>query len=195
MIEFIDRQLADYQHEILRSNVMDYFQKVGYPANAIPLEHVPGVECMVGRLRQPRIVHWIACCDSNRWEPMRLALKYRSIKGVLHGQRAGDFPGERQPLSLADNVATVAPLWNSKRSEVVAAVEQLGIALPDHYAEFPSSLDCSICPASLSTARRAFMRRRYLAYLGVAEDIQAQISGAVMQALVGDETIHNHRVS
>jgi hypothetical protein len=82
----------------------------------------------------------------------------------------------------------VSPLWTASRADVLAAVNTLGIELPEHYGEYPSSLDCAVCPSSLTTKRRAWMAQRYPKELAVAEGLHAAIREAVIAALDGDNT-------
>jgi 3'-phosphoadenosine 5'-phosphosulfate sulfotransferase (PAPS reductase)/FAD synthetase len=63
----------------------------------------------------------------------------------------------------------VAPLRGLSRAEVQEAIRHLNVELPDHYAAYPSSLDCSVCPSSLTTRRRAWMAQRYPEHLAAAE--------------------------
>lgn len=72
---------------------------------------------------------------------------------VIHGQRAGDWPtSDPSPLEY-DWLEPVAPLWTVSRADVQAAVDNLGIELSHHYGNYPSSLDCSVCPSPLTTSQ------------------------------------------
>jgi hypothetical protein len=107
---------------------------------------------------------------------------------VIHGQRAGDYPKANPDLLDYEGLELVAPLWDVSRKDVWQAVRDLGLELPDHYSEYPSSLDCAICPSSLTTPRRAWMSLRYPEPLAVAEGLHSQVRDAVLAALDGDNT-------
>ena len=64
----------------------------------------------------------------------------------------------------------------------------LSVELPEHYAEYPSSLDCAACPSSLTTHRRAWMAQRYPEHLATAEGFHGEVQRAALAALDGDNT-------
>ena len=107
---------------------------------------------------------------------------------AVHGQRAGDYPKATPDPLEYPGLDLQAPLWNAPRENVKQAMRDLGIELPEHYAEYPSSLDCAVCPSSLTTQRRQWMAQRYPEHLAVAEGLDAEISKAVIAALDGDNT-------
>jgi 3'-phosphoadenosine 5'-phosphosulfate sulfotransferase (PAPS reductase)/FAD synthetase len=161
MMDFIDRTLRDWEHRVITVNLGASFGELGLPASAVPIEHVPGIASTINiNERLPRIVPWPFCCARNRWQPGCEAIKADGIGAVIHGQRAGDYPRHTPTPLEYPGLELVAPLWSASRAEVQAAVSTLGIELPDHYGEYPSSLDCSVCPSSLTTKRRAWMAQR-----------------------------------
>jgi 3'-phosphoadenosine 5'-phosphosulfate sulfotransferase (PAPS reductase)/FAD synthetase len=195
MVEFIDRKLSDWEHHVIRVDLAASFRDLGLPASAVPIEHMQGVgDQMNITERSPRIVPWPFCCSRNRNAPGYEAIAEDGLRDVIHGQRAGDWPKSdptpptwhvrpgKTPLSVH------CPLWDMSRVQVQEAVTELGVELPDHYAEYPTSLDCSVCPSSLTTERRAWMAKRYPAPLAVAEKLHTEVSQAVFTALDGDNT-------
>lgn len=189
MREFIDRKLQDWDHRVIKVDLVASFSELGLPASAVPIEHVPYAAAGIGaNERQPRIAAWPLCCVRNRWMPGCEAIKADGVEAVVHGQRVNDFPrSDMAPLEYP-GLALEAPLWATSRADVQAAVEHLGIELPGHYDEYPSSLDCAVCPSSLTTKRRAWMAQRYPKELAVAEGLHAEVSKAVVAALDGDNT-------
>ncbi len=73
-------------------------------------------------------------------------------------------------------------------------MRELGIELPEQYPEYPTSLDRSVCPSSLTTARRAWMAKRYPEALRVAEGLHGEVTKAVLAALDGDNTKNNYTI-
>lgn len=189
MVSFIDRVLKDWDHRVITSDVSASFGTFGIPASALPIEHTEGIAAALNiNERLPRIVPWPLCCRRNRWLPGCEAIKADGISVVIHGQRAGDYPKSAPALLEYPGLELVAPLWSVPRDGVWAMVRELGIELPDHYAEYPSSLDCSVCPATLTTERRKWMAGRAPDSLAVAEKLHAAVRQAVIAALDGDNT-------
>jgi hypothetical protein len=78
------------------------------------------------------------------------------------------------------------------RADVRTAVRELGVELPEQYPEYPTSLDCAVCPSNLTTARRAWMAKRYPEHLATAEKLHGAVKQAVIEALDGDNTQNAH---
>jgi 3'-phosphoadenosine 5'-phosphosulfate sulfotransferase (PAPS reductase)/FAD synthetase len=187
MVTFVDRQLKGWGHRVITVDLVKSFDQFGLPASAVPIEHVPGVAASLNiDERRPRIVPWTFCCVRNRWEPGCEAIKRDVIGAAIHGQRAADFP-KPSPLEYP-GLELVAPLWLVSRDEVWRAIRELEIELPDHYTDYPNSLDCSVCPWALTTPRRAWMAKHYPDHLAVAEQLHSKVSQAVVVALDGDNT-------
>jgi 3'-phosphoadenosine 5'-phosphosulfate sulfotransferase (PAPS reductase)/FAD synthetase len=190
MVAFIDRMLKGWDHRMITTDLVTSFDQLGLPASVVPIEHMQGIAATLScDERLPRIVPWTFCCARNRCPPGCEAIKADGIGAVIHGQRAGDYPKGAQGDHLAfPGLELVAPLWNVSRDSVWKGIRELGIELPDHYDEYPTSLDCSVCPAALTTKRREWMARRYPDHLAVAEKLHATVSRAVIAALDGDNT-------
>jgi 3'-phosphoadenosine 5'-phosphosulfate sulfotransferase (PAPS reductase)/FAD synthetase len=189
MVAFMDRKLKGWDHRVITADLVASFDQLGIPASVVPIEHMQGIAASLNADdKLPRIVPWTFCCAQNRFQPGCEAIKRDGISLVIHGQRAGDYP-KRVPGPLEfPGLELVAPLWNVSRDSVAQAVCERGIELPDHYAEYPTSLDCSVCPSALTTKRRAWMVERYPDHLAVAEKLHADVSHAVLAALDGDNT-------
>jgi hypothetical protein len=56
MIDFMDRKLAGWDHKVITSDIMSYFDKIGIPSAVVPVEHMPflGLEA-----KRPYIASWI----------------------------------------------------------------------------------------------------------------------------------------
>jgi 3'-phosphoadenosine 5'-phosphosulfate sulfotransferase (PAPS reductase)/FAD synthetase len=189
MVSFVDSKLEGWNHRVITSDLGASFGSLGLPASVVPIEHVPDAAAMINiEERSPRITPWPLCCLRNRWLPGCEAMVSDGITAAIHGQRAGDYPKSTPAPLQYPGLDLVAPLWTVTRAEVKSAVAELGIELPDHYADYPSSLDCSVCPSSLTTQRRAWMSRAYPDVLAVAEGLHAEVSRAVVSALDGDNT-------
>jgi 3'-phosphoadenosine 5'-phosphosulfate sulfotransferase (PAPS reductase)/FAD synthetase len=195
MVSFIDRMLTGWDHRVIRSDVSATFGQFGIPASVLPIEHTEGIAATLNiNERLPLIVPWPLCCRRNRWLPGCEAIKADGIGAVIHGQRAGDYPKRAPVLLEYPGLELVAPLWNVSRDSVWEEIRELGIELPDHYAEYPSSLDCSVCPATLTTERRKWMARRAPDSLAIAEKLHAEVTRAVIAALDGDKTQNAFKV-
>ena len=191
MISFIDRMLNGWEHRVITSDVAAAFSQFGIPASVLPIEHVEGIAAELNiNERLPRIVPWPLCCRRNRWLPGCEAITADGIGAVIHGQRSGDFPKSAPTPLEHPGLELVAPLWNVSRDGVWNGIRELDIELPDHYAEYPSSLDCAVCPATLTTARRKWMARRAPDSLAIAEGLHAEVTQAVLAALDGDNTLN-----
>ncbi|WP_420966829.1 phosphoadenosine phosphosulfate reductase family protein [Bradyrhizobium sp. B120] len=187
MVDFIDRKLVGWDHRIIRTDLAKSFREFGIPASVVPIEHNPVTASMLNaEERSPRIVPWPACCLKNRSVPGWEAAKADGLTAVLYGQRAGDFA--KPELASCPGLEIVAPLWAVTRAEVQAAIDHLNVELPEHYSEYPSSLDCSVCPSSLTTKRRAWMAKRCPEALSVAEGLHNEVTKAAFSALDGDNT-------
>jgi 3'-phosphoadenosine 5'-phosphosulfate sulfotransferase (PAPS reductase)/FAD synthetase len=197
MVSYIDRMIDGWDHRVIMSDVAASFGKLGIPASVLPIEHTEG---FAGTLniseRLPLIVPWVLCCSRNRWLPGCEAIKADGITAVIYGQRSGDFPKRSvTPRLEHPGLELVAPLWNVSRAGVWKETRELGIELPGHYAEYPSSLDCAICPACLTTERRKWMAMRAPDSLVIAEKLHAEVTHAVIAALNGDNTQNAFKVS
>lgn len=189
MVAFIDRKLEGWDHHVIPVDLVASFDQLGLPASVVPIEHVQGLAETVGvDERLPRILPWTLCCARNRSQPGYEAIKADGVHVVLHGQRSADFPKRAAAPLEYPGLELVAPLWDVSRESVWSAVRELNIELPDHYGQYPSSLDCSVCPSSLTTQRRAWMAGRYPEHLAVAEKLHADVAQAVIAALDGDNT-------
>ena len=89
--------------------------------------------------------------------------KQHDILKKLSETRKGSVPligdvlekdGQRERLLISSTGVVI----NGNRR--LSAMRELGIELPEHYVEYPGSLDCSVCPSSLTTKRRAWMAQR-----------------------------------
>jgi 3'-phosphoadenosine 5'-phosphosulfate sulfotransferase (PAPS reductase)/FAD synthetase len=195
MTEFIDRKLHGWDHRVIRTDLVKSFGELGLPASAVPIEHTAGIgEAININERQPRIVPWLVCCVQNRNAPGYEAVKADGITAAVTGQRSGDWPKSAAPTQSFPGLEFIPALWSVSRSEVQAAVDYLSIELPDHYGDYPSSLDCSVCPSCLTSKRRAWMAQRYPEALVVAEGLHSEVTKAVIAALDGDNTFNNHTV-
>jgi len=190
MRSFIETTLEGWSHVIVRTDVQSYFQTDGLPTNVIPLENLAAAKELFGTSRRPYLVPWVECCLRNRNEPAWRAIGEAGISKCIHGQRKGDFAGERNSVT-AEGLALFSPLESLSRSDVRDMCSNLQISLPAQYGEFDSSLDCSICPASLTPNRRSWMARHYPRELILAEQLQGVVSRAVFEALSGEHTFHN----
>jgi 3'-phosphoadenosine 5'-phosphosulfate sulfotransferase (PAPS reductase)/FAD synthetase len=189
MVAFMDRKLEGWNHHVIPVHLVTSFDQLGLPSSVVPIEHMEGIASSLNvDERRPRIVPWSFCCARNRWQPGCEAIKRDGIAVAIHGQRAGDYPKGAPAALEYPGLELVAPLWGVSRDSVRKAVCELGIELPDHYGEYPSSLDCSVCPSSLTTKRRTWMAGRYPEHLAVAEKLHADVSQAVIAALDGDNT-------
>lgn len=196
MVAFMDRQLEGWEHRVITRDLKASFVELGIPSSVLPIEHTQGIshEMKINE-RLPRIVPWPLCCSRNRslfdWD----AFRRDRIEVVVSGQRAGDLGVSNPsrpvaPTFVPDEPPTVVitPLWHVSRADLCKAVNDLGVELPDHYSEYPSSLACSVCPAALTTERRTWMRKRYPERLAVAEKLHEAVKHAVIEALDGDNT-------
>jgi 3'-phosphoadenosine 5'-phosphosulfate sulfotransferase (PAPS reductase)/FAD synthetase len=190
MVTFTDRALADWDHRIIKSDLLASFRVRGIPANVVPVEHTAAFEPAFGCRLTPAVVDWVTCCAENRNLPAYRAIKGDGITVAVHGQRARDFRGKRPPATI-EGMNLLAPLWEVTRAEVREAVKSLRVKLPDHYRDFASSLDCSICPASLTPSRRAWMAKHYPRQLQTAEALHATVITTVVAALSGKDTHHD----
>jgi 3'-phosphoadenosine 5'-phosphosulfate sulfotransferase (PAPS reductase)/FAD synthetase len=190
MRSFIETSIAGWSHVIARSDIQDYFQNKALPANVIPIENLAEAKEVFGLARRPYIIPWIQCCLQNRSEPAWQAVREAAITKCIHGQRKGDFAGERKSIAV-EGLMMFAPLEDFSRQEVRDMCFELQVSLPTQYGEFDSSLDCSICPASLTPSRRSWMARHYHQELILAEQLQGLVSKAVLEALSGEHTFHN----
>jgi 3'-phosphoadenosine 5'-phosphosulfate sulfotransferase (PAPS reductase)/FAD synthetase len=173
MVDFVDRKLSGWDHRVVRVDLGASFAELGIPASAVPIENMKGIGGMLNiNERLPHIVPWPLCCVRNRWQPGCEAIKADGLSIAIHGQRAGDYPKSIPTTLEYPGLELVSPLWSASRAEVLAAVTTLGIELPEHYGEYPSSLDCAVCPSSLTSKRRAWMAKRYPDVLTVAEGLQ-----------------------
>jgi 3'-phosphoadenosine 5'-phosphosulfate sulfotransferase (PAPS reductase)/FAD synthetase len=194
MVSFIDRKLDGRQHCVIKSDLSGSFSTLGLPASVVPIENVPDAAAMMNiEERSPRITPWPLCCTRNRWLPGCEAMVADGITSAVHGQRAGDYPKSAPAPLEYPGLDLVAPLWGVTRSEVKTAVAELGVELPEHYGDYSSSLDCSVCPSSLTTPRRAWMSQNYPDLLKVAEGLHTKVSQAVISALDGDNTKNGFR--
>lgn len=197
MVSFIDRMISGWDHHVIKRDLRASLVELGLPASVLPIEHTPAFAAhMNAKERLPRIVPWTLCCSQNR-SPFDWALFHSlQINVVVNGQRAGDFavskppsptaPSQREPDAPPFSIIT--PLWHVSREDVREAVAALCVELPDHYAAHPDSLDCSICPASLTSARRTWMAGRYPQHLAVAETLHGAVKQATLAALDADNT-------
>lgn len=192
MIEFVDQKLTDWSHRVIQVDLTASFQQYGLPSSVVPVDHMPDMaQRLAFNQRQPLIQPWLTCCFINRTKPLLDAVHADGLRAVVHGQRAGDFeklPTTGPKMPSHPELEPVYPLWPMSRTEVFETVKALGIKIPYHYKEYPSSLDCSVCPASLTSERRAWMSQRYPAFLQGAEALEKTIRGAVMTAMDADNT-------
>jgi 3'-phosphoadenosine 5'-phosphosulfate sulfotransferase (PAPS reductase)/FAD synthetase len=191
MLSFIQEALNGWDRKIIRTSVSEFFANVGLPANVMPIEHQPGLQEFFGAVREPRIVAWVECCIRNRNEPVWRAIKESGIVSAAIGQREKDWLGPRAAIAV-EGFDVSAPFWANTRQEIRDMVAKLNVKIPAHYAEFDGSLDCACCPASLTPARRSFMRKYYPERLADAEAFQGIVSSAVANAMSGEATFHNH---
>jgi 3'-phosphoadenosine 5'-phosphosulfate sulfotransferase (PAPS reductase)/FAD synthetase len=197
MVAFMDRKLEGWRNRVITRDLKASFVELGLPSSVLPIEHTQGVsQEMSINERLPRIVPWNFCCSRNRslfdWD----AFRRDGIGVVVSGQRAGDYEVSNPSRPVAPTFApdepptvVITPLWHVSRADVCKAVKDMGVELPDHYSEYPSALACSVCPAALTTKRRAWMAKRYPERLAVAEKLHDTVKHAVIEALDGDNTV------
>jgi len=191
MVAFTDTALEGWEHRIIETDLTASFRDRGIPANAVPIEHAHAFAPFFGEQRRPAIVDWVTCCLENRGKPGFEAVKRDGFAAVVHGQRLGDFRAHRAPTSY-EGLEVIAPLWDTPRPAMWQAIKALGVQLPEQYPDFADSLDCAICPASLTPARRTWMAKRYPDQLRIAEALHAMVVSAVGGVLKGETTLHAH---
>ncbi len=195
MIKFIDHKLSGWDHRVVTVDLAASFRDLGLPASVVPIEHLQGLgDQMNIAERAPRIAPWVYCCLRNRSAPGYDAVVADGLRDIIHGQRRGDWSKSEPRQHHWECVKSGTPLhfhhplWDVSRTQVQDAVTAFGVELPEHYAEYSSSLDCAICPSALTTPRRAWMSKHHPEALRVAEGLHNQVRTAALASLDGDNT-------
>ncbi|MHC2625059.1 argininosuccinate synthase [Bradyrhizobium huanghuaihaiense] len=184
MIAFMDRKLAGWDHRVVTSDLMAFFEQEGIPSAVVPVAHIPSIGLAAKR---PYIAPWTRCCGRHRGEIGWEAILADGIGCAILGRCASD--GNNLAHMEHPAVECVEPLWDLSRENVMDAVYELGVEVPDHYwSEIPDSLDCSICPALLTPQKRAWMTQRYPNHLAAAEAFHSAVRQAALAELDGDNT-------
>jgi 3'-phosphoadenosine 5'-phosphosulfate sulfotransferase (PAPS reductase)/FAD synthetase len=194
MRAFIENAVKGWSHVVVEADLHGYFQKEGLPANVLPMENLSSAKAVFGASRQPHVVPWLLCCVHNRNEPAWKAIREAGITKCIHGQRKGDWLDDRDS-AVPEALELFTPLQALSRQDVREICNELQVPLPSQYGELDSSLDCSVCPASLTPARRAYMLRHYPRELVVAEQLQGVVTRAVLEGLSGEHTFHNRSLA
>ncbi|MBX9746450.1 MAG: phosphoadenosine phosphosulfate reductase family protein [Hyphomonadaceae bacterium] len=129
----------------------------GDPAAATVAAFRAGTALETGRVVQT--LH--TCCGANKMAPLLEYVHAASPCVLAHGERLDESNGLAvlPQHTHADDVISIAPLWNWTQADVLTYLSEAGIALPAQYAEWVNSIECLICPAQLSRERLDYLDR------------------------------------
>lgn len=158
------RALASiYGMEEIRLDLMRHWMEHGIPAEVAPAHHfIPGAIC-----KAPKIQPWTVCCLAMISLPLRNFLSDLGEPAVmLHGQRHEDGAPNNGPDGWnVPGVEILSPIADWSTRDVVNYIVENKVALPDHYGEVHTSLDCWCCPALFSlehgNKRFDYMKREH----------------------------------
>jgi 3'-phosphoadenosine 5'-phosphosulfate sulfotransferase (PAPS reductase)/FAD synthetase len=127
------------------------------------------------------------CCSTNLWVPMHDVIKAHGFDTVYRGQRSEE--AKRAPIvdgMVFDGITYRFPLEDWTGARVRAFLAEQGVALPAHYADVDSSLDCMHCTAYLAENKGKFdyMRARHPElYREVRQTIYQLLSAVMAEAV------------
>lgn len=134
----------------------------GFPVDMIPVRNTP-----VGRLLEPGAIAYQSrydCCAAALWKPMVDACREWGVTEVIRGTKRADK--RRTPLqegAVVEGVTFRFPIADWSDEEVLAYLEDRGVALPGNYATMGTGLDCWNCTAYLdeNQGKLEYMRQRH----------------------------------
>lgn len=158
MVEFVQQQLADWNHAELVSDQQRYFARKGLPSAIIPVRHRPHEKNPGVRIQSSGY-----CCKDLQYRPLARYIKDFGADLVLHGQTAEDlrnlkssFPQMLRPLPR-DQI--VAPLDEWTATEVFDYCVEHKVALPAQYQDgLCDSLECWNCTVRTDIRRFEWMQ-------------------------------------
>lgn len=130
----------------VRSDVMDFVERNGFPADVLPVWHGPDTHGLLGA--KSEFCSTLMCCRHNLWFPAWHAMKSMGAKVIYRGQKLCDA---RQSAlvdgHVEDGMTFRFPLAHWSDQDVL---DYLGDLAPGYYAEGEqSSRDCWLCTGYL----------------------------------------------
>lgn len=106
----------------------------------------------------------LTCCAANLWLPALQACIDLGATLVIRGQRHEDNrKGPIRSGHVADGVEYWFPIEDWTSAQVRSFLHEKGVAIPDHYSYFDSSLDCMTCTAYMkeNTGKLRYLKERH----------------------------------
>jgi len=149
--------------EVVHSNVIEQNGRYGPPTDLLPVW-----DTEVGRgfdeTRTRKYQAPFACCSDNLWQPLLDAVKGLGATLVIRGQRTSDkHKSTIRSGHIEAGIEYWFPLEGWSEKQVLSFLTEEGVALPEHYRYFNSSLDCAGCTAYLAEhkGKLAWMQKRH----------------------------------
>jgi 3'-phosphoadenosine 5'-phosphosulfate sulfotransferase (PAPS reductase)/FAD synthetase len=167
--EWVRRHAEGWRFVELVSDPYAFFRVAGVPSRLVP---TPAT--LAGRVdpptppTTPAIISNLACCFEVRGAPVHRWAIAAGMALEIHGQRRGENSGAFLPNTAP--FATWGPLARWTRAEVLE---------PQFCEGVPQSFECGICPADVTPARMAFLRRHYPATYAEATRLRRPIIKAI----------------
>jgi 3'-phosphoadenosine 5'-phosphosulfate sulfotransferase (PAPS reductase)/FAD synthetase len=177
-VELMEQVRAMVPHFlVVRSDVHADIKAHGYPSDIVPSRHTAIGKVSRTDVEGPTLRAWAECCARNVWVPMHQALKARGITTIIRGQR--DAEAYKAPVrdgDMVDGITYRMPIQTWSEEEVRAYLTEVG-ALPAHYADTTTSLDCWVCTAYLDEKRDqvAYLKEKHPELHAIVRGRLAQI--------------------
>lgn len=174
MVEFVRSYARDFPlTEIEGPALLEHWRHHGPPSEVVEVKRTltadPHAETVAAHragtaLETGLVVQTLrTCCDANKFGPLMQHVLAGAPCVLAFGERLDESNGAAvlPQHSLDADVVTCAPLWDWTQGDVLAYLNEAGIALPTQYAEWVNSIECLICPAQLTRERLAYLDRHH----------------------------------
>lgn len=140
----------------VKSNQPAQIAENGYPSDVVPVSYTPLGREIVTKTHHFRIQGAFDCCAANIWWPMAKAMRTRSIKRIIRGQRLDEQykSSIRHGHIDSQGIEYVMPLENWTANQVFAYLKENNVEIPAYYATEVTSHDCWDCTAYLGPYER-----------------------------------------
>lgn len=154
----------------------------GLPSDLLPVWNAKETAWTKGE-SGPLLQSTVSCCGAMLWQPLYDAARVSGATLVLRGTKECDGQKGVAPGFTHDGITYDAPLWGWSDADVLAYLKEQGAALPEHYGEVNSSLDCWLCTGH-TTAEHApdmlrYLAKRYPEYAPIVKERASAVGRAV----------------
>lgn len=183
VIDTVEREML-YRVVRIQTDVASWIDTHGLPSDL--LSHTAHPFGLMTGQAKTRLVFRDDCCFANQMLPLYERVRADGNTMLIRGTKASDMPVLPVKDGYVDNgLELFYPLQNWSDAEVLAYLEECGLALTHIYQHLEHGLSCATCPAWWNEHRGAYLKQfhpeLYQRYDARLQRIIDEIAGPLAQ--------------